>query len=152
MNFANKMADGKYPIPSKPEGVITINKTRWISARLTKAEYNTILRNARREGLNLSAYTRKRALEAKISIIDDLKPYTLRLREVGHKLNHGIMLAHQGKINYIDLTEVETLLSEILETLHRVKEERKLKIREIKIKSKRGIDHPYTSDQENKNK
>lgn len=104
--------------------MISINKTRWISARLTKTEYNTIVRKTKREGLNLSAYARKRALEAKITIMDDLKPYTLRLKEVGDKLNHGVMLAHQGKINYIDLKEVETLLSEILETLHRINEEK----------------------------
>jgi hypothetical protein len=103
--------------------VITINKTRWISTRVTKREYNTIIRKAKKEGLNLSAYARKRALEGEITMIDDLKPYTPRLKEVGDKLNHGVMLAHQGKINYIDLTEAETLISEILETLHRIKEE-----------------------------
>lgn len=106
--------------------MITINKTRWISARVTKTEYNTIIRKAEREGLNLSAYARKRALEAEIRIIDNLKIYTPKLKEVGDKLNHGVMLAHQGKINYIDLTEVETLLSKILETLNRIKEEREV--------------------------
>ena len=114
--------------------MITINKTRWISARLTKVEYNAIVRNAKREGLTLSAYGRKRALEAKVTIIEDLKPYTSRLKEVGDKLNHGVMLAHQGKINYIDLTEVETLLSEILETLHRIKEEREIENKRDKNK------------------
>lgn len=93
---------------------------------MTKTEYNNIIRKAEKEGLNLSAYARKRALGAKIIIIDDLKLYIPRLKEVGDKLNHGVMLAHQGKINYIDLTEVETLISEILETLHRIKEEREV--------------------------
>ncbi len=93
---------------------------------MTKTEYNTIIRKAEREGLNLSAYARKRALEAEIRIIDNLKIYTPKLKEVGDKLNHGVMLAHQGKINYIDLTEVETLLSKILETLNRIKEEREV--------------------------
>ncbi len=100
--------------------MITINKTRWISARLTQVEYNTILRNAKREGLTLSAYGRKKALEGKVTIMDDLTPYTPRLKEIGDKINHGVMLAHQGKIKYIDLTETKELLTEILETLNKI--------------------------------
>jgi hypothetical protein len=100
--------------------VITINKTRWISVRLTRVEYNTILRKAKREGLTLSAYGRKRALEGKVTIIDDLTPYTPRLKEIGDKINHGVMLAHQGKIKYIDLTEAKELFTEILETLKKI--------------------------------
>ncbi len=100
--------------------MITINKTRWISARLTQVEYNTILRNAKREGLTLSAYGRKKALEGKVTIMDDLTPYTPRLKEIGDKINHGVMLAHQGNIKYIDLTEAKKLLSEILETLNKI--------------------------------
>lgn len=97
--------------------MIPINKIRYINARVTKTEYNIITRKAKREGLNLSAYARKRALEAKIIIIDDLKSYTPRLKEAGDKLNHRLMLVHQGKINYIDLTEIQTLITEILQTL-----------------------------------
>ncbi len=84
------------------------------SIRIEKSNLDKIRENSKKANMTTTAYLINRALkDDNIIILDDLKPVCHELRKIGTNLNQLTMLAHQGQISCVDLTE----LSEGVKTL-----------------------------------
>lgn len=92
-------------------------KSRKVEFRVTEKEYERIIKSSKKEGGSLSSYVRKRAIENEIIAIDSVNKVINDLRESGKKLNAVVILAHQGSIMEIDLSNIKAALNNILETL-----------------------------------
>ncbi len=102
-----------------------MNKNRFIGFRVTEKEYQKIERKAKKAKMNISQYVSLSALGRDIVVFEDLKELTHQLAKVGTNLNQVTMLAHQGRINVVDLSSVKKVVEEIWQLLNSLTEQTK---------------------------
>ncbi|PKM68788.1 MAG: plasmid mobilization relaxosome protein MobC [Firmicutes bacterium HGW-Firmicutes-2] len=82
-----------------------MNKTKFIGFRVTEAEYNKIKKKAEKSNHSISKYVSLSALDKEIIFFDDIKEMNHQLSKIGNNLNQLTVLAHQGKIKEVNLTQ-----------------------------------------------
>lgn len=100
-------------------------KTEYIRARVTEKEKEKIINKAKKANMNVSHYISLASLEKDIIVFEELKEFTKQLSKVGNNLNQITMLAHQGKVTFIDLSSIEKVVSEIWQLLNLLTEKTK---------------------------
>jgi hypothetical protein len=93
------------------KGVRAINKTKFIGFRVTEIEYNKIKKKAEKVNLSISKYVSLSALDKEIIFFDDIKQMNHELSKIGNNLNQLTVLAHQGKIKEVNLSQARDTFS-----------------------------------------
>lgn len=93
-------------------------KTEKKSIRFSQKELTVIEKKAEKAKLKLSEYVRQSALDKNIVVIEDLKEFTKELRAIGKNLNQLAILAHQGKINCVNLENTQKKVDGIWQLLN----------------------------------
>ncbi|WP_243141163.1 plasmid mobilization protein [Alkaliphilus pronyensis] len=101
---------------------MTIRKERFIGLRVTDTEHRQIERKAKKAKMNMSQYVSLQALERDIIIYEGLKEHTHQLSKLGTNLNQALILAHQGKLNTIDIQPIKKEIHEIWQLLNSLTE------------------------------
>ncbi len=93
-------------------------KSKQLYARVTEGELKKITKKAKNNDyINLSEYLRDKVVNKKI-IEYDLKELNERLSVIGDRLNHIVILCHQGTIDTIDLTWLNNEMKNLLYLLN----------------------------------
>ena len=96
------------------------------SIRIEKTNLDKIRENAQKANMTTTAYLINRALkDDNIIILEDLKPVCHELRKIGTNLNQLTMLAHQGRISYVNLTELSEEVKSLWQLLNLLTERTK---------------------------
>lgn len=96
------------------------------SIRIEKANLDKIRDNAQKANMTTTTYLINRALkDDNIIILEDLKPVCHELRKIGTNLNQLTMLAHQGRISCVDLTELSEEVKSLWQPLNLLTERTK---------------------------
>jgi hypothetical protein len=88
-----------------------LNKTKRINLRVTEKEYEKIVGKAKKANLSISKYVSLSALDKEIIFFDDIKKMNHELSKIGNNLNQLTVLAHQGKIKEVNLTQARDTFS-----------------------------------------
>ncbi len=88
-----------------------MNKTKRINLRVTEKEYEKIVGKAKKANLSISKYVSLSALDKEIIFFDDIKKMNHELSKIGNNLNQLTVLAHQGKIKEVNLTQARDTFS-----------------------------------------
>ena len=86
------------------------NKEYRITVRLSPEELNSIAAKAETAHMALSTYIRACALRHKVVVVDGVKEYNSELKAIGRNLNQLTVLAHEGRIQLVNLEGVESAL------------------------------------------
>ncbi len=100
--------------------MILINKTKFIGLRITETDYQKIQQKAQKANLNISQYVSLSALDKDIIFLEDIKEMNFELLKIGNNLNQLTMLAHQGRINEVNLAKMSEEISKIWEELFKL--------------------------------
>lgn len=92
--------------------------TRSSPSGVTEAERKRINANIRRSGLSQREYLLNAALGQTIRVMEELKPILSELRACGRNLNQLTVLAHEGRIQTVDLRETANMLGETYEAVN----------------------------------
>lgn len=96
------------------------------SIRIEKTNLDKIRENAQKANMTTTAYLINRALkDDNIIILEDLKPVCHELRKIGTNLNQLTMLAHQGRISCVNLTELSEEVKSLWQLLNLLTERTK---------------------------
>ena len=96
------------------------------SIRIEKTNLDKIRENAQKANMTTTAYLINRALkDDNIIILEDLKPVCHELRKIGTNLNQLTMLAHQGRISCVNLTELSEEVKSLWQPLNLLTERTK---------------------------
>jgi predicted HicB family RNase H-like nuclease len=97
-------------------------KSELITIRVTPDDYNKILVNSNKANMSMSKYISSAALnpELEIRVFDGLKDFAYQLTKVGINLNQITMLAHQGKIKEVYVTDAKETLNSIWSELEKL--------------------------------
>ncbi|WDV47872.1 plasmid mobilization relaxosome protein MobC [Clostridiaceae bacterium M8S5] len=93
------------------------NKTKRINVRVTEVEYRKIIARAKKANMNVSNYVALSAMKDEIFIYKNLGDLTHQLSKLGNNINQLTMLAHQGKLKTVDLTNCKKELSQVWSTM-----------------------------------
>ena len=88
-------------------------RTELIMARITPSELKQLENKVEKLKTTMSEYIRRSVLESEIVVVEDLKPFTKELQGIGRNLNQLTILAHQGKVTSLNLTDIEKRLNSI---------------------------------------
>ena len=81
-----------------------------ITVRLSPEELNSIEAKAETAHMALSTYIRACALRHKVVVVEGVKEYNSELKAIGRNLNQLTVLAHEGRIQLVNLDGVERAL------------------------------------------
>ena len=81
-----------------------------ITVRLSPEELNSIEAKAETAHMALSTYIRACALRHKVVVVEGVKEYNSELKAIGRNLNQLTVLAHEGRIQLVNLEGVESAL------------------------------------------
>lgn len=81
-----------------------------ITVRLSPEELNSIEAKAETAHMALSTYIRACALRHKVVVVDGVKECNSELKAIGRNLNQLTVLAHEGRIQLVNLEGVESAL------------------------------------------
>ena len=81
-----------------------------ITVRLSPEELNSIEAKAETAHMALSTYIRACALRHKVVVVEGVKEYNSELKAIGRNLNQLTVLAHEGRIQLVNLDSVESAL------------------------------------------
>ena len=81
-----------------------------ITIRLSPEELNSIEAKAETAHMALSTYIRACALRHKVVVVDGVKACNSELKAIGRNLNQLTVLAHEGRIQLVNLEGVESAL------------------------------------------
>ena len=81
-----------------------------ITVRLSPEELNSIEAKAETAHMALSTYIRACALRHKVVVVEGVKECNSELKAIGRNLNQLTVLAHEGRIQLINLDGVESAL------------------------------------------
>ena len=81
-----------------------------ITVRLSPEELNSIEAKAETAHMALSTYVRACALRHKVVVVEGVKECNSELKAVGRNLNQLTVLAHEGRIQLVNLDGVESAL------------------------------------------
>lgn len=102
--------------------IIIARKTEKISFRVTPKELNKIQNKAQKSNMIISEYLRYTSLNKDIVVIEGLKDFSKELKRIGNNLNQALILAHQGRIQNINLTSIQEKVNEIWQLLNSLTE------------------------------
>jgi hypothetical protein len=95
-----------------------MNKNKYISFRVTESEYTLIKSKAEKAGMTISKFASKSILGQNIYVIKGVKDFTHQLSKIGTNVNQLAILAHDGKLKVIDLSETRKELNMIWQSLN----------------------------------
>ena len=81
-----------------------------ITVRLSPEELNSIEAKAETAHMALSSYMRACALRHKVVVVEGVKECAFELKAIGRNLNQLTVLAHEGRIQLVNLEGVESAL------------------------------------------
>ena len=81
-----------------------------ITVRLSPEELNSIEAKAETAHMALSSYMRACALRHKVVLVEGVKECASELKAIGRNLNQLTVLAHEGRIQLVNLEGVESAL------------------------------------------
>ena len=81
-----------------------------ITVRLSPEELNSIEAKAETAHMALSTYIRACALRHKVVVVEGVKECNSELKAIGRNLNQLTVLAHEGRIQLVNLEGVENAL------------------------------------------
>lgn len=81
-----------------------------ISVRLSPEELNSIEAKAETAHMALSTYIRACALRHKVVVVEGVKECNSELKAIGRNLNQLTVLAHEGRVQLVNLEGVENAL------------------------------------------
>ena len=81
-----------------------------ITVRLSPEELNSIEAKAETAHMALSTYIRACALRHKVVVVEGVKECASELKAIGRNLNQLTVLAHEGRIQLVNLEGVENAL------------------------------------------
>ena len=81
-----------------------------ITVRLSPEELNSIEAKAETAHMALSTYIRACALRHKVIVVEGVKECNSELKAIGRNLNQLTVLAHEGRIQLVNLDGVESAL------------------------------------------
>ena len=81
-----------------------------ITVRLSPEELNCIEAKAETAHMALSTYIRACALRHKVVVVEGVKECNSELKAIGRNLNQLTVLAHEGRIQLVNLEGVESAL------------------------------------------
>ena len=81
-----------------------------ITVRLSPEELNSIEAKAETAHMALSTYIRACALRHKVVVVEGVKECNSELKAIGRNLNQLTVLAHEGRIQLVNLEGVESAL------------------------------------------
>ena len=81
-----------------------------ITVRLSPEELNSIEVKAETAHMALSTYIRACALRHKVVVVEGVKERASELKAIGRNLNQLTVLAHEGRIQLVNLEGVENAL------------------------------------------
>ena len=81
-----------------------------ITVRLSPEELNSIEAKAETAHMALSTYIRACALRHKVVVVEGVKECAFELKAIGRNLNQLTVLAHEGRIQLVNLEGVESAL------------------------------------------
>ena len=81
-----------------------------ITVRLSPEELNSIAAKAETAHMALSTYIRACALRHKVVVVEGVKECASELKAIGRNLNQLTVLAHEGRIQLVNLDGVESAL------------------------------------------
>ena len=81
-----------------------------ITVRLSPEELNSIAAKAETAHMALSTYIRACALRRKVVVVEGVKECASELKAIGRNLNQLTVLAHEGRIQLVNLEGVESTL------------------------------------------
>jgi len=84
-----------------------------ITVRLSPEELNSIEAKAETAHMALSTYIRACALRHKVVVVEGVKECNSELKAIGRNLNQLTVLAHEGRIQLVNLEGVESALEKI---------------------------------------
>lgn len=94
--------------------------------RIAKEDLDTIRANAQKANMTTTAYLINRALcDNQILVLEDLRPVCYELRKIGVNINQLTMLAHQGRIACVNLTELSEGIAKLWQPLNLLTERTK---------------------------
>lgn len=79
--------------------------------RVTEAEKQRIEARRKRTGLNMRQYLLQAALGGKVYVVAELKPLLAELKAYGRNLNQLAILAHEGRIDVVNMRGAVEMLS-----------------------------------------
>lgn len=97
-------------------------KNRRKTIRMSKEEEQQVLSSLQETGLNFSDYVRKAITDHPVIVISGIKDLHLQVAKIGNNLNQLVMLAHEGRISHVDLTECFETLQMIYSKLNELSE------------------------------
>ena len=89
------------------------NKEKRLTIRLTPEQYESLSARASTAQMPLSAYVRAAAMRHKIVVVEGLKEITHELKGIGRNLNQLTILANEGRISSLNLSDIIRLLDGI---------------------------------------
>ena len=81
-----------------------------ITVRFSPEELNSIEEKAETAHMALSTYMRACALRHKVVVVEGVKECASELKAIGRNLNQLTVLAHEGRIQLVNLEGVESAL------------------------------------------
>ena len=102
--------------------MINQNKEKIKGVRMTIEEEKKILESLEGTGLNFSDYARKSLFGHPVIVISGIRDLHLQIAKIGNNLNQLVMLAHEGRITSIDLTECFEMLQMTYSKLNEISE------------------------------
>lgn len=101
------------------------SKKHVLYMRLSEDEINYYIAQAKEAGCSVSEYIRRSANNNQIVVIPGLKEITKQIAKLGVNLNQLTILAHQGKIQEVDLFSCNDTLKQILQKLIKLSKTKK---------------------------
>ena len=92
-------------------------KTKRINFRVSDAMDALIREKAKSAGMNLTDYIVLCAIDKEVINFDGLKDLTSQVKRLGNNVNQFLIMARQGKINFVYLDETARELAQIREIL-----------------------------------
>lgn len=97
-------------------------KDRRKTIRISKEEEQKLLDSLKDTGMNFSDYVRKAISDHPIIVVSGIQDLHLQIARVGNNLNQLVMLAHEGRITSVDLTECFEMLQMTYSKLSEISE------------------------------
>ena len=85
-------------------------KEKRVTVRFTPEQYESVRARAESAHMAVSTYMRACSMRHKVVVVNGLKDYTRELKAIGRNLNQLTVLAHEGRIQLVNLDGVESAL------------------------------------------
>lgn len=97
-------------------------KDRRKTIRMSKEEEKRVLLSLEDTGLNFSDYVRKAINDHPVIVISGIRDLHMQVAKIGNNLNQLTMLAHEGRITSVNLSECLEMLQLTYDKLNEISE------------------------------